>query len=154
MATQTISLHPHLPIRPKNSTSHFNMDQRNAGFISILHGWKMFQPNLTSKLLQPFSVAALLLKHMLFLQLGLSFPQPAPQLCSLSVCVPLRQFVGRMYISSRLQGPIKQHVPKLIRNHHPSQDRSNFSRKCKTNNTSQITAHDFVLDWKNPSFAS
>ena len=37
---------------------------------------KILQPNLKSKLLQPFSVATLLLKHVLFLQPDLFFPQP------------------------------------------------------------------------------
>ena len=36
-------------------------------------GWEMFQPTLKSKLLQPLSVATLLLKHMLFLQPGIFF---------------------------------------------------------------------------------
>ena len=36
----------------------------------------MFQPNMKSNLLQTFSVATLLLKHVLFLQPGLFFPQP------------------------------------------------------------------------------
>ena len=46
------------------------------GFIFIFQGWKLFQPNLKSKLLQPFSVATLLLKLVLFLQPALLFPQP------------------------------------------------------------------------------
>ena len=36
----------------------------------------MFQPNLKNKLLQTFSVATLLLKHVSFLQPGFFFPQP------------------------------------------------------------------------------
>ena len=51
------------PRRSYNSTSHFNMDPKNAPFISIFHEWKMFQLNLKSKLLQLFSIATLLLKH-------------------------------------------------------------------------------------------
>ena len=76
MGTLTILLHPYFPRRSNNSSSHLNMDPRNAWFISIFHGWKMFQPNLKSKLLQPISVATLPLKNMLFLQPGFFFPQP------------------------------------------------------------------------------
>ena len=76
MGTLTILLHTHFPRRSGNSTSHLNMDSRNARFISIFHGWEMFQPNLKNKLLQSFSIATLLLKHLLFLQPGLFFPQP------------------------------------------------------------------------------
>ena len=76
MGTLTILLHPHFPRKFDNSTSHLNMDPRNAQFISIFHGWEMFQPNLKSKFLQPFSVVTLQLKHVLFLQPGLFFPQP------------------------------------------------------------------------------
>ena len=41
----TILLHPHFPRRSDNSTSHLNMDLRNARFISIFYGWK----NLATK---------------------------------------------------------------------------------------------------------
>ena len=63
-----ILLHLHFPRRSDNSTSHLNMDPRNGRFISIFHGWERFQPNFKSKLLQPLSVATLLLKHVLYLQ--------------------------------------------------------------------------------------
>ena len=76
MSILTILLHPHFPRRSDNSTSHLNIDPRNARFISILHGCEMLQPNLKSKLLQPFSVATSLWKHVLFLQPSLFFPQP------------------------------------------------------------------------------
>ena len=76
MGTPTILLHPHFPRRLDNLTSHLNMDPRNAWVLSIFHGWKLFQPNLKSKLLQPFSIATLLLKHVLFLQPALFFQQP------------------------------------------------------------------------------
>ena len=45
MSTLTILLHPHFPRRSDNSTRHFNMDPRNARFISIFYGWK----NLSTK---------------------------------------------------------------------------------------------------------
>ena len=76
MVTKTTLLHLHLPRRPDNSTNHLNMEPRNARFTSIFNGWEMFQPNLKSNLLQTFSVAIVLLKHVLFLQPGLFFPQP------------------------------------------------------------------------------
>ena len=56
ISTLTILLNPHFSRRSDNSTSHLNMDPRNAQFISIFNGWEMFQPNLKSKLLQPFSI--------------------------------------------------------------------------------------------------
>ena len=56
------------------------------------------------------------------------------------VCHYDSRYVGRT--SQRLQERIKQHVPRSIRNHHASQDRSNLSRVCKKNSTSQIIAHD------------
>ena len=66
-----------------------------------------------------------------------------------------RQYVGRT--SQRLQERIKQHVPRSIRNHHSSQDRSNLSCACKKNSTSQIITHDSAIGQhllKNPSCAS
>ena len=75
MDTLTILLLLHFSRRFDNSTSHLNIDPRSAGFISIFHSWKLFQPNLKSKLLQPFSVATWLLKHVLLLQPDLFFPQ-------------------------------------------------------------------------------
>ena len=76
MGILTILLHPHFPKRSDNLTSHLNMDPRDSRFISIFYGWKMFEPNLKSKLLQLFSFAALLLKNVFLLQPGFFFPQP------------------------------------------------------------------------------
>ena len=97
MATKATLLHLHLAKRPDNSTNHLNMESRNIQFIFIFYGWEMFQPNLKSKLLQPFSIATLLLKHKLFLQLGLFFPEPRrmyylpiTKIILLSIFVPLR----------------------------------------------------------------
>ena len=61
MAIQTVLLHPHLPRRSDNSTSHLNMDVKNAWFTFTFHGWEMFQPDLKSKLLQPFNIAMYIL---------------------------------------------------------------------------------------------
>ena len=63
MATLTILLHSHLPRRSNNSTSHLDMDPKNVQFIFTFYDWEMLQPNLKSKLLQPFRIATLLLKH-------------------------------------------------------------------------------------------
>ena len=68
------------------------------------------------------------------------------------VCDCNSQYVGRT--SQRLQEHIKQHVPRSIRNHHSSQDRSNLSCACKKNSTSQIITHDSAIGQhllKNPS---
>ena len=59
--------------------------------------------------------------------------------------------------SQSLQECIEQHVPRLIRNHHFSQDRSNLSCACKKNSTSQIIAHDYAIGQdllENPSHGS
>ena len=113
----TILLHPHFLRRSDNSTSHLNKDPKTARFISIFHGWKMFQPNLKSKLLQPFSVATLLLKHVLFLQLSLFIPQ---QKCVLPAHHQNNVIYQFLCHCNTLQDHIKQHVPRLIRNHHSS----------------------------------
>ena len=66
-----------------------------------------------------------------------------------SVCHCNSRYVGRTF--QRLQEHIKQHVSRSIRNHHSSQDRSNFSFACKKNSASQVTTHDSLLDsifWK------
>ena len=78
MTNQTILLlvHLHLPRKYDNSISHLNMDLNNTWFISIFHGWEMLQQNLKNKLVQPFSVASLVLKLVLFSQPGPFFPQP------------------------------------------------------------------------------
>ena len=78
MVAQIILLHPYLPRKSDNSTSHLDMDPKNAQFLLFFHGWKMFQLDFKSKPLQPVGVAALLLKHMLLLQLGLLYLQPLP----------------------------------------------------------------------------
>ena len=71
------------------------------------------------------------------------------------VCHCNRRYVGRT--SQRLQERNKQHIPRLIRNHHSSQDRSNLSRDCKTDSTSQIIAYTLLLNsifWKTLSVPS
>ena len=152
MAMQTILLHPHLPKRSDNSTSHLNMDLKNAQFFSTFHGWKMFQPDLKSKLLQPFSFATLLLKHMLFLLLGLFYLQlrrmyylPITKTMSyINLCHSNSLYIG--HTSQSLQEHIKQHVSRLIRNNHFSQDCSNLSCACKTNSKSKIIiTHDSAI---------
>ena len=128
---------------------HLNMDPRNARFISIFYGWEIFQTNSKSKLLQPFSVATLLLKHVFFLQPGLFFRNQAGcnhhnNVIYHFVC----HCVGRT--SQRLQERIKQRVPRSIKNIHSSQDRFNFSRACKKNSTYQIIAQCLLdsIFWK------
>ena len=37
------------------------MDLKNAWFTFTFHGWEMFQPDLKSKLLQPFGIATYVL---------------------------------------------------------------------------------------------
>ena len=70
MGTLTILLHPHFPRRYDNSTSHQHGPKKCPIYLHLFNQiWK-------SKLLQPFSVITLLLKHLLFLQPGLFFPQP------------------------------------------------------------------------------
>ena len=144
--------------------SHLNMDPRNAQFISIFQGWKLFQPNLKSKLLQPFSVVTLLLKHLLFLQPGLLLQPRRMYLLPAHhhknvvyqfVCPCNSQY--REPTSQRLQKCIKQHALRFIRNHLSSQDHSNLSCACKKNNTSQVTTHDSAIKQhllKNPPCAS
>ena len=57
------------------------------------------------------------------------------------VCHSDSRYVRRTF--RRLQERIKQQVPRSIKNHHSSQDRSNLSRACKTNSTAQqIIVHD------------
>ena len=63
-----------------------------------------------------------------------------------SVCHCDCRYVGRTF--QRLQECIKQHVSRLIRNHHSSQDCSNLSRACKKNSVDksfQIITHDSVI---------
>ena len=135
------------------------MDPKNAQFISIFHGWKMFQPNLKSKLLHPFSIATLLLKHVSFFQPRLKkdvlLAHYHNNIIYQFVCHCDSWYLGRT--SQRLQECIKQHVSRSIRNHHSSQDRSNLSCACKKNSTSQIIAHDSAIGQnvlKNPFYAS
>ena len=52
-------------IRQFNQSSQHGPKKYPVYFI--FHGWEMFQPNLKIKFLQPFSVATLLLKHVLLL---------------------------------------------------------------------------------------
>ena len=80
------------------------MELKNPRFTSTFRGWKIFQTDLKSKLLQQFDVATLLFKYVLFLQLGLFFPQQSKTYC-LSITttmpfifVPLRQSVRRTYV--------------------------------------------------------
>ena len=68
------------------------------------------------------------------------------------VCHCHSQYIG--CTSQRLQEHIKQHVPRSIRNHHSSQDRSNLSCACKKNSTSQIITNNSAIGQhllKNPS---
>ena len=70
------------------------------------------------------------------------------------VCHCDSKYVGRT--SQRLQKRIKQHVPRLIRNHDVSQNCSNLSHACKKN-TSQIIANDSAIGHhllENPPCAS
>ena len=113
----------------------------------------MFQPNLKSKLLHPFSIVTSLLKHVLFLQLY------RPLLLATQKNVlpahyhnnVIYQFVGHCdsrYVertSQRFQEHIKQQVLRPFRNHHPSQERSNFSRASKTNSNSPFITHDSAI---------
>ena len=77
MGTRIILLHPHQLRRSDISTSHINMDPKTPRFTCTFDGWKKFKPNLKNKVIQPFSVASLLLllKHVLFLPLDLFYPQ-------------------------------------------------------------------------------
>ena len=155
MGTLTILLHLYFPRRSHNSTSHLNMDPRNARCISIFHAWELFQPHLKSKLLQLFSVATLLLKHVLFAAFTTRPLLPATKKIVLPshhhnnviyvsiVCHCDSRYAGRT--SQRFQESIKQHVPRLIKNSHSSKDRSNLSHACRKNSTSQVTAHDSAI---------
>ena len=101
------------PIRNrKESTSHLNMDPRNTQFISIFHGWEIFQPNLKSKLLRPFSVATLLLKHVLFLQPGFFFQQPRRMYYLLITTITLS-----INLCATAKLIWRTQIPKLARTH-------------------------------------
>ena len=160
MGILTILLHPHFS-RSSDSTSHLNMDLRNAQFTFIFHGWENFQPNLKSELLQPFSIATLLLKHMLFLQPGIFFATKKDVLPAHHHNNVIYQFVchcNNWYVrhtSQRLQECIKQHVSRSIKNHHFSH--STLSHASKKNSTSEIIIHDSAIGQhllKNPFCAS
>ena len=112
----------------------------------------MFPPNLKSKLLQPFSIVILVLKTCVVFTTRPFLPATKKDVLAAHhynnvtyqlVCHCDIGYVGRRF--QRLQECIKQHNPRPIRNHHSLKDRSNLSKACKTNSTSQTITHDSAI---------
>ena len=152
MAIQTVLLHPHLSRRSDNSTSHLNMDLKNAWFTFTFYGWKMFQPDLKSKLLQPFGIAtyfAIKTRVVFTTRLLATTKNVLPahhynDIIYQFVCHCNSRYIGPT--SQRLQERIKQHVLRLISKHHSSQDRCNFSRPARQMASFKLLPMTLLLD--------
>ena len=125
-----------------------NMNPRNAQFISIFHGWELFQPKLKSKLLQPFKHCYFAVETRVISTTRPLLPTTKKDVLSAQhhnnviyrfVCLCDSQYI--QHTSQRLQEHIKQHVS----NHYSSQDHANLYLACKKNSTSQVTTNDSAI---------